>query len=331
MRPAATATDGCPHPEGRGEVLFPAADYMTGDDFRIERCRDCGLARTLPVPDAQGLGRYYPPAYHGIGQARRFPALVEAAQDWLYRRRVRDLERRTGIAAGRVMDYGCGRGFLLQAFRERGWSPVGVELSEASARYPREILGLQVHTVSDAQAAWPDGDFDLVTLWHVLEHLPDPEAALQQLAAKLRPGGWMMIGVPDFGSGEAAAAGPAWFHLDVPRHLVHFTRPVLAAMLERQGLQVRDWSAHAPEFDLFSCVQSWQNRLGLPANLLYTTLRNPGSRPPGAARPAWLRLAALALAGPMGAVGLPWVLVLGALGRGSSMTVLAMKPGAGGA
>lgn len=319
------AVSPCPHPEAGSTVLFPARDYITGHRFEVSRCGACGLARTVPSPSPSALAAYYPPAYYGTSSSRRFPALVEALQRRLYGARARAVERLAG-SPGRVLDVGCGRGFLLDAFRRRGWQVQGTELDERSATFAREVLGIPVRVGEAGTGAWPDDHFDAVALWHVLEHLQDPAAALADAARVLRPGGVLMVGVPSFDSVEARLARDAWFHLDVPRHLVHLTPAWLEAALGAAGLEVRRRSFFAPEFDAFSFVQTIENRLGLRTNLLYELLRGRGAKLLGRSAATGLEAAlALLLAAPLGLLSLPVTTALSLARQGSSVTFLAVK------
>ena len=312
----------CAHPAADASTLFAARDYVTGEPFSVVRCGRCGLAVTAPRPATDSLARYYPAAYYGETGQRRFPAPVEWLQGLLYSVRAAAVERLAGGRPGRVLDVGCGRGRLLQAFRRRGWEVHGTELGEDAARHPR-ALGIPVHVGPLESAPWPDASFDAVTMWHVLEHWPDPAEPLSHAARVLRPGGALLVGVPNFASPEARAARAGWFHLDVPRHLVHLGPADLERLLDEHGLHVHHWSHAAPEYDLFSLVQSAENALGLPQNLLYGLLRARSARLASGSTAS--ALAALALAVPLGLVALPLTLVLGALGRGSSVSALAVK------
>lgn len=314
----------CRHPTARAVALFPARDYVTGDRFEVLRCGACGLARTSPEPDPGRMAAYYPAAYYGEASSRRFPAAVEALQRVMYGRRARAVERLAG-APGRVLDVGCGRGFLLEAFRRRGWRTHGTELDDRSAAHAREVLRLEVETGPVDDARWPDAHFDAVAIWHVLEHLSEPELAILRARRILRPGGVLMIGVPNFASPEALLAGPGWFHLDVPRHVVHLTPGWLRGALAGAGFDVRRESFFAPEYDCFSFVQSTENRLGLRHNLLYDVLRGRAAKLLGGrAVPAQAALA-LALAVPLGLAAAPATALLGLAGLGSSVTMYAVR------
>lgn len=323
--PAPPAPERCPHPGDRVTTLLRARDYVSGEPFEVAECASCGIAVTLPRPGDAEIAGYYPPEYYGKPGARRFPAAVEALQRALFAGRARAVERLAG-GRGRVLDVGCGPGLLLQAFRRRGWTVAGTELTESSAAHARAVLGIPVHVGPVESWPWPERHFDAVTLWHVLEHWPDPRVVLRAARRLLRPGGVLAVGVPNFGSVEARAARAAWFHLDVPRHLAHFTPASLGCALAGTGLDVRRTSFFAPEFDAFSFVQSAENVLGLRPNLLYGLLRTPSARLVRAAsrREA---AAALALALPLGLVALPATLLLSLAGWGSSMTCYAVRPG----
>ncbi len=313
----------CTHPKSQLETLFPAQDYITGDRFEIARCRGCGFAVTTPQP--ADLVSYYPAGYYGAPGGRRFPALVEAMQQWLYARRVRGVESVAGAGRGRVLDVGCGRGLLLKEFQRRGWTVQGTELSEGGAAYAREVLGLEVSIGELSSLCFPPNHFDVVTLWHVLEHLPDPRVLLAEVNRILKPGGVLFVGVPNFGGCEARVCRAGWFHLDVPRHLTHFTQDDLAKAVKEAGFGAQSWSGFAPEYDVFSFVQSVLNRVGLRQNLLYNFLRRGPAKVLGEGAPWWQLPATLLLAAAVGVVSIPATLLAGCVQQGGTLTVVANK------
>lgn len=324
--PAARATQSCPHPEDQQKLLFPARDYVTGDPFVIRRCAVCGLAHTTPQPPPDQIGNYYPRGYYGHG--KRYSAPLERLLDRLYAFRGRLIEIANGLEPGRVLDIGCGRGLLLHQLRKRGWEVIGTELSEDSASYARDVLHIDVKTTSVADLNLPSEAFDMVILWHVLEHITDPAGLLQEVARILRPGGTLLVAVPNFASIEARWARSRWFHLDVPRHLNHFTPDTLRAMLVGVGLRPRMTSYFASEYDFFSFVQTALNMLGIRHNLLYNLLRTRGAKvlTEGQHPPRRLDIAlSLLLAPSLGAVSLVWAPVVALLGQGATVTIYAKK------
>ncbi|MGI8586543.1 MAG: class I SAM-dependent methyltransferase [Chloroflexia bacterium] len=319
---------GCPHPAADRRPLFSARDYISGGIFVLERCSLCGLVLTTPQPPPDEIGKYYPRGYYG--QGKRYSLPLERLLDWLYAFRTRLIEIANGLEPGRVLDIGCGRGLLLHHLRKRGWEVAGTELSEDSASYARDVLHIDVQTANITDLRLPSESFDAVILWHVLEHITDPEALLQEVARILYPGGTLLVAVPNFGSVEARLAKSRWFHLDVPRHLNHFTPQTLRRMLDEAGLHPRMVSYFASEYDFFSFVQTAENMLGIRHNTLYNLLRTRGAkvlagRHPDPTSPADIA-AALLLAPVLAAISLVWAPLAALLGQGATVTMYAKKP-----
>jgi SAM-dependent methyltransferase len=315
----------CGHAQENNQPLFEARDYITGDAFTIQKCLTCGLALTLPFPSTETMGRYYPETYFGDPSQRRFPWAVEKLQRYLYDIRARRVETLVMGPGRRVLDVGCGKGFLLEAFRRRGWKTQGVESSDHSARHGREVLGLDIHVGSLHAKGLSECRFEAAVLWHVLEHFQDPGRLLKELHDLLEPGGVLLVSVPDFGCPESRLTGPGWFHLDVPRHLVHFTRKVLVQHLKEAGFEVAGRIRYSPEYDLFSFVQSSLNRLGLPPNHAYRMLRGRGAKLPDDLDRWWHAPASLGLGLLLGCLGLLWIPLAGWLGMGSTQSYLAKR------
>ncbi|HYG22675.1 MAG TPA: class I SAM-dependent methyltransferase [Verrucomicrobiae bacterium] len=317
----------CSHPSTQLETLFPARDYITGDRFEIVICPACGNTLTWPQP--LDLSPYYPASYYGSASNSRFPAPVEILQRTLYRHRAGLVEQHCSEGKRKVLDVGCGRGLLLDAFRRRGWETEGTEFSDAAASYARAVLGLNVH-IGELSALQLSEKFDAVTLWHVLEHVRDPSAILSEVNGLLKPGGVVLIGIPNFGGWEARLCRDKWFHLDVPRHLVHFPRGRLRQLLDENGFEVIVSSGFAFEYDLFSFVQSLLNRTGLRHNLLYNFLRQGPAKILGQGTGSGFQVfASLVLGSVFGLAGLPTILLAGMLRQGGTLTLLARKRTAG--
>lgn len=277
------------------------------------------------------MGEYYPSTYFGAAGSRRFPRFVEVVQNLLYLGRVRRIQAACGGTPGRVLDIGCGRGWLLQAFQKLGWEVQGTEFSETAAAFARDVLHLPVAIGDLKSLEFPAAHFDAITLWHVLEHVPDPQPLLAEAHRLLKPGGILFIGVPDFGGWEAQYCRDKWFHLDVPRHLIHLTRDTLTQALVASGFRINSWSGFAPEYDCFSLVQSLLNRLGLRHNLLYNVLRGKTAKVLGEdSTPVWQVPASIVLGAVLGVISVPATLILGWIGRGGTMTVTAVKRAEGG-
>jgi len=154
-----------------------------------------------------------------------------------FRRHLEPLERLAGPANGRrILDVGCHVGIFLEVAAERGWDAWGVEPSRWAAEQARR-RGLNVVTGTLAHANFPDGFFDLVTLWDVIEHLSDPKAELVEVHRVLRPGGLVCLHTMDIESPFARLLGHRWPWL-MEMHLYYFSRPTLAALLRKTGFEV---------------------------------------------------------------------------------------------
>jgi SAM-dependent methyltransferase len=265
----------CGHPGAQLETLFDAADPATGDVFGIVQCRLCDLAQTSPAPSEEDLDGYYPKGYHST--TKRYRGGMDRVLSLVHRSRIRSIERLLG-GCGSVIDIGCGPGVLINQMRARGWKVRGTERSTSAAQQARDVFHLDVSAVDVGELVAAGTTYDAVVLWHVAEHLRAPQATLRRIASLLRPGGVLLVAVPNFASPEARFGRAGWFHLDVPRHLVHFTPSTLTAMLVGERFRPVKVSHLVPEYDLFSFVQTVENRLGLPPNLLYDVLRKPEAR-----------------------------------------------------
>lgn len=274
-------------------------------DFQVRRCTDCGHHYTVPTLRGDEIGRYYPDTYYGEVN-RRFNPLMERMVGWFRRKRARALER--FAKPGSVLDVGCGRGLTLAALRDAGWQTRGCEFSEASSRYAREVLQLDVVCGGFDPQRYADGEFDAVILWHVFEHLPDARSALVEIARILRPGGVLALAVPNFESYQARWSRYAWFHLDLPRHYSHFSASWLRAKLAECGFRIVEEFHGSLEQNPYGWIQSWLNRWGLRPNLLYDLLRNRSAR---TTKAPWREVPGQSLLSLLGLLLLlPWSLVM---------------------
>jgi SAM-dependent methyltransferase len=198
---------------------------VSGPAFQVVRCMRCGLACTNPRPTAATIGHFYPTDYRphsGLVHADR-PLRGWYPLDWL---------RSPGEQRPRLLDFGCGGGHFLAAMHRAGWDVVGLDVSEAAAHSVRNDLGLPALAGSLPHAGLEPESFDLVTMWHSLEHVHEPRRTLGEARKLLRPGGRLVVAVPNTDGWPARWFGADWYGLDVPRHLTHFGPATLRRMLE---------------------------------------------------------------------------------------------------
>jgi SAM-dependent methyltransferase len=247
----------------------PVAHAPARADFTVTRCSSCGLGVTTPTPSPAELDALYPPAHYGSGGPRYRPA-VERVAVWFRRSRAAWISRLH--PPGSALEVGCGHGYLLAALRDRGWTVQGVELHDSSAAYGRKVLDLPIAVGDLTELRFPAASFDVVVFWHSFEHLRDPAAALRETIRVLKPGGLVIVAVPNMSSWQARWAGAQWFHWEIPRHLLHFDPTTLGALLRRAGLEVQRVSHANWEQNPFGWMQSAFNKLGFPANQFFSGL-----------------------------------------------------------
>jgi SAM-dependent methyltransferase len=198
-----------------GGTLAPTADGLS-------RCTTCGSAVSADPPTGSG-GLYAQPAKRRLGGVVG-SVLAVGIQEQL--RLLGPLEPRS-----RILDLGAGDGRLAVALAGAGHRVTAVEPFRAVPAAP----GLTVVRESVRELELPEHSFGAAILWHVLEHLEEPLAALERVRQALVPGGRVLVGVPNLSSLQARLGGERWFHLDLQRHVVHFTPVGLVTLLERAG------------------------------------------------------------------------------------------------
>jgi SAM-dependent methyltransferase len=161
---------------------------------------------------------------------------------------------------GRLLDFGCGDGHFLQRASRQGWHCVGFESTFSPVR---SCAGYEVVTTHEALLA--RAPYDAVTVWHVLEHLPDPLQTLRDLAGMLAADGVIVVAVPDARGVQASTLGAHWLHLDVPRHLFHLSRSSLEKALALAALGPVRWWNHEFEYDVMGWSQSALAMVGMPS------------------------------------------------------------------
>ena len=216
----------------------------------IVRCCRCGHMQVAEFPPRQTLDEGYREVSEAVYLEEERGQRATAA-------RTLDRIERHVARPGAICDLGCWVGFLLSEAERRGWSAQGVEPSEFAAAFARDRLGLAVQTATLATAELHARAFDCVVMGDVIEHLPDPGDALDQVAELLRPGGVVYLALPDAGSLVARRLGARWWSV-LPTHVQYFTRTSLARLLAAHGFSV-EWMATAPK--AFS-VRYYLERLG---------------------------------------------------------------------
>jgi len=200
--------------------------------FELRRCRQCGLVRLSPRPVAAEMAVLYQPQHYTAPRRE----LVRRLEGLILRERVSFVRSHT--QGKRILDVGCGTGSLLQALSETGYDVYGLEPYQDAVAGVTGDLQSRIQCQPFEAADYPENNFDVITLWHVLEHLARPVETLQSIRKFLKPDGTLLLEVPNFASHEARWLGPHWYNLDAPYHFWHFTPETLEAVVKRAGFEV---------------------------------------------------------------------------------------------
>jgi len=245
--------------------------------FRVVTCSDCGLVYVTPRLQGQALLDIYDAGYWKSDNPKLRGYADYAREAKLY---LKTFEKRMALVGritapqSRVLDVGCAAGYFLRVMRDHGHDVHGVELSPAIAKEAIAALGseaVHIGTLDDAVAAmdYQDRSFDLVTLWDVIEHVPDPQALLRRLRQLIKPGGKLLLETQNVGSRWAALLGRRWHHYKHHEHLYHFTEATIRRLLADCGFRTLDVGArYAGKYVSFAFLAERAGRLGHIPGLL---------------------------------------------------------------
>jgi SAM-dependent methyltransferase len=219
-------------------------DYVaTGDRFDLTRCTNCTFLFTNPRPDGAHIGKYY--------QSDRYVSHAGSKDQFTFMYKVYDLVRDYSIKSklnlikkhhnsGRLMDLGCGLGYFLHgAVVDKTFDAIGVDISNDAINYVKQKFGYKIHPESDLDS-FAANSFDIITQWHVLEHVHLLNERMKQLYKILKPNGTLFIAVPNCDSWDAKHYGEFWDGYDVPRHLYHFNKKSFSLLMNNHGFAVVD-------------------------------------------------------------------------------------------
>jgi SAM-dependent methyltransferase len=268
----------CPVCSGGSTSLLWRISNMeleTPTQFDVVRCDTCGLTYTSPMPSLDQLVPFY---NVGVYAKDKRPALkvVDRTLSVLADVRLHEIEE--WKRPGRLLDVGAGKGRFVQRARMGGWTAIGVEPVPGSVQLARSRYGIDLVEGTLIDAQFPARSFDVLTMWHVMEHIPDPRSELHEVSRVLADDGLFVLEVPNFASLQAWIGQDDWFHLMLPHHLIHYTPRTLRAVLADAGFEVVRSRSFSPEHGPFGMLQTALNRLGVKRNFLFNRLKRVSYR-----------------------------------------------------
>lgn len=215
-------------------------DYtVTQETFQIVTCTTCNFKFTNPIPDLNGLGDYYKSEdYISHSNTRQgiISKLYHAVRNYTLKGKLKLISGY--VSRGTLLDYGCGTGMFLKVCQDAGWKVQGMEPDSGARRIAAEM---NIKTYPDKSQLSPvlsEGSVDIITLWHVLEHVTDLEETLAFFKSRLSKSGALIIAVPNHMSYDANHYKEFWAAYDVPRHLYHFEPKTISNLLSQHGFKL---------------------------------------------------------------------------------------------
>lgn len=229
---------------GSAEIqpVFDVKDHTVSKElFPVFHCNHCTARFTNNIPGEAEIGAYYKSEDY-ISHTETSKGFINSVYHSVRRRTLQQkkilVKNVTGKETGNLLDLGCGTGAFLQVMQEGKWRVKGLE-PDPDARAIAAARGLDVSATTQFFHL-PPASFDVVTLWHVLEHVHQLHPYMEQLKTILKPDGLIVIAVPNYTSGDAQRYGKTWAAYDVPRHLYHFSPQSMKTLVQQHGLTVQD-------------------------------------------------------------------------------------------
>jgi 2-polyprenyl-3-methyl-5-hydroxy-6-metoxy-1,4-benzoquinol methylase len=223
--------------------------FLTKEEFQIVRCEKCGFLFTNPRPEKAESFKYYQSAEyfsHSKNKTGWLGFAYDALRSVALRRKFELITKHKSNE--RILDIGCGTGEFLNLMKAKGWEVTGVEPAANPREFAIKTYDINVFDESKLDELKPSG-FDVITLWHVLEHVPDLNQRISQINRLLSDEGLLVVALPNVNSWDATHYKNFWAAWDVPRHLYHFSKETFDMLIKKHNLKII--SIHPMKFDAY--------------------------------------------------------------------------------
>jgi len=218
------------------EYLTTKDYFFTRESFTLSKCAKCNFVFTNPIP--ADLGKYYETEDY-LSHNTKSGGIISNIYSAI---RNMNIMRKYNLVIhyctnGSILDIGCGTGDLLRSFKNHGWETTGIEPNKKAREIAQKQNDVKVFT-EEKLNEFEDGKFDVVSMWHVLEHVEDINERMKQVSRLTSTHGTMIFALPNLNSPDAKKYGHYWSGLDVPRHLYHFTQETFEKLATKHGLKL---------------------------------------------------------------------------------------------
>lgn len=221
--------------------LMAVKDYtVSGEVFEIWHCSNCTHRFTQDIPAADETGKYYQSADY-ISHSETKKGIINSLYHYVRRFTLKSkrnlIQAVTGKTKGCLLDVGCGTGSFIFTMQQSGWSVKGLEPDETARKKAGELYHLSPEPI-EVFYKLPPQSFDVITMWHVLEHVHQLHDYIQHLKTLLKPGGKLIIAVPNYTSKDAQHYKEYWAAYDAPRHLYHFSPQSMQYLIGQHKMKI---------------------------------------------------------------------------------------------
>lgn len=233
------------------KVLTAKDHTVSGETFDIIHCGHCSGRFTQRVPNNEAIGHYYQSQEyisHSETKKGLINRLYHSVRKITLRSKQNWVKAATGLKQGSLLDIGCGTGAFLHYMKQGGWEVTGLEPDENARHNAKTLYNIEAQPSAELFNLGAQ-QFDAITMWHVLEHVHALHEYLDQIRKLLKPGGTLLIAVPNYTSPDAEYYGEYWAAYDVPRHLYHFSPESMEILLKAH--EIRIVRKHPMVFDGF--------------------------------------------------------------------------------
>jgi len=223
------------------DTAFKTKDFfLSQEEFGISKCKKCGFHFTNPRPQEGNLGAYYKSTdyiSHSNANKGMFAYLYQSIRKYTLTQKYELISKRK--EGNKILDIGCATGQFLYEFKKRGWLCKGIEPDSTAREFAKNQYDLKVFDPSYINE-FENHSFDVISMWHVLEHVSDLKSRMEDLKRLLKHNGYLFIALPNLESWDAAYYGKYWAGFDVPRHLYHFNKTNVKKLFEEYNFHVEE-------------------------------------------------------------------------------------------
>lgn len=225
---------------GISKVITAKDNTVSHEEFEIFHCSSCQLRFTQNVPDSSSIGKYYKSENY-ISHTNTAKGLVNRTYQFIRnianRQKKNLIEKTTGLKNGNLLDIGSGTGYFAAEMNNSSWEITGLEPDAGARKIALELNKVNLSSTENFYQL-PVKNFDVITLWHVLEHVHELKKYVVQFKSLLKDKGFLFIAVPNYKSLDAEIYKEHWAAYDVPRHLYHFSPNAMKSLLEAEGFKI---------------------------------------------------------------------------------------------